>query len=236
VSNVASTVINQMLPGGSLVLGAASNPKIILDALRTVTDVKVLSSPSLVVIDNQVATLVVGDQVPITTQSATVLSNPNTPLVNSIDYRATGVILQVSPRINVNGNVILEVNQEISNVAANANAATLTPTLTQRKIKSTIAVASGQSVLLGGLISETQQRSRSGVPILEEIPYLGDAFSHNNRSTVRTELIVFIQPQIIRDSVDAYKVAEELRSKLRGSAEAAFPPGPSLRKDPRFVR
>jgi general secretion pathway protein D len=91
-------------------------------------------------------------------------------------------------------------------------------------------------VLLGGLISETQQRSRSGVPILEEIPYLGDAFSHNNRSTVRTELIVFIQPQIIRDSVDAYKVAEELRSKLRGSAEAAFPPGPSLRKDPRFVR
>jgi general secretion pathway protein D len=236
VSNVASTFLNQALPGSSLVLGAAGNPKAILDALRTVTDVKVLSSPSLVVIDNQVATLVVGDQVPITTQSATVLTNPTTPLVNTIDYRSTGVILQVSPRINVNGNVILEVDQEVSNVAANANAATLTPTLTQRKIKSTISVASGQSVLLGGLISETQQRSRSGIPVLEEIPYLGNLFSQNDRSTVRTELIVFIQPQIIRDSVDAYKVAEELRSKLRGSAEAAFPPGPSLLNNPRFVR
>jgi general secretion pathway protein D len=236
VSNAARTFLNQALPGSSLVLGAAGNPKAVLDALRTVTDVKVLSSPSLVVIDNQVATLVVGDQVPITTQSATVITNPTTPLVNTIDYRSTGVILQVSPRINVNGNVILEVDQEISNVAANANAATLTPTLTQRKIKSTISVASGQSVLLGGLISETQQRSRSGIPVLEEIPFLGNLFSQNDRSTVRTELIVFIQPQIIRDSVDAYKVAEELRSKLRGSAEAAFPPGPSLLNNPRFVR
>ena len=120
--------------------------------------------------------------------------------------------------------------------AANGNATSLTPTLSQRKVKSQISVASGQSVLLGGLISETQLRSRSGVPILEELPLIGDAFAQNDRSTVRTELIIFIQPQIIRDSVDAYKVAEELRSKLRGSDEAAFPPGPSLRKDPRFVR
>jgi general secretion pathway protein D len=112
----------------------------------------------------------------------------------------------------------------------------LTPTLSQRKIKSTITVASGQSVLLGGLITETQSRTRNGVPVLEEVPYLGNLFSDNDRSTTRTELIVFIEPEIIRDSIDAYKVAEELRSKLRGSAEAAFPPGPSLYKDPRFVR
>jgi general secretion pathway protein D len=236
VSNVATTFLNQMLPGSAFALGAATNPKAILDALRTVTDVKVISSPSLVVMDNQFATLVVGDQVPITTQSAQSVIAPGSPLVSSVDYRSTGVILQVSPRINVNGNVILDINQEVSNVAPNANAQTLTPTLSQRKIRSTISVASGQSVLLGGLISETQNRSRSGVPIMEEIPYLGNLFSQNDRSTARTELIVFIQPEIIRDSVDAYKVAEELRSKLRGSAEAAFPPGPSLYKDPRFVR
>jgi general secretion pathway protein D len=236
VSNVASTFLNQMLPGASLALGSASNPKAILDALRTVTDVKVISSPSLVVMNNQVASLVVGDQVPVTTQSATSVSAPGSPLVSSIDYRNTGVILSVSPTVNVNGNVLLEISQEVSDVAANANATTLTPTLSQRKIKSTITVASGQSVLLGGLISETQSRSRNGVPILEEIPYLGNAFSQNDRSTTRTELIVFMQPEIIRDSVDAYKVAEELRSKLRGSSEAAFPPGPSLYKDPRFVR
>jgi general secretion pathway protein D len=172
----------------------------------------------------------------VTTQSATAVSAPGSPLVSSIDYRNTGVILSVRPSVNINGNVLLEISQEVSDVAANANAQTLTPTLSQRKIKSTITVASGQSVLLGGLISETQSRSRSGVPVLEEIPYLGNAFSQNDRSTSRTELIVFMQPEIIRDSVDAYKVAEELRSKLRGSAEAAFPPGPSLYKDPRFVR
>jgi general secretion pathway protein D len=236
VSNVASTFLNQMLPGASIALGSATNPKAILDALRTVTDVKVISSPSLVVMNNQIATLVVGDQVPVTTQSATAVTAPGSPLVSSIDYRNTGVILSVSPSVNVNGNVLLDISQEVSDVAANANATTLTPTLSQRKIKSTITVASGQSVLLGGLISETQSRSRSGIPVLEEIPYLGNAFSQNDRSTARTELIVFMQPEIIRDSVDAYKVAEELRSKLRGSAEAAFPPGPSLYKDPRFVR
>ena len=236
ISNVATTVINQVLPGANLVLGPNASPRIILSALRNVTDVKVLSSPSLVVVNNQVATLVVGDQVPITTQSATVLTNPTTPLVSTINYRDTGVILEVQPRINDNGNVILDIHQEISNVANNANSETLTPTLSQRKVQSTIAVASGQSVLLGGLISETQSRSRSGIPILEELPLLGDAFSKNGRTTVRTELIIFIQPQIIRDGIDAYKVAEELRSKLRGSAEAAFPPGPSLRRDPRFVR
>jgi general secretion pathway protein D len=229
-------VIGRVLPGFNLILGPENDPRVIIDALRAITDVKVLSNPSVVVIDNQVATLQVGEQVPIATQSATVLSNPNTPLVNTIDYRNTGVILRVLPRVNVNGNVILDVEQEISNVSQNANSNTLTPTVSQRKIKSSIAVASGQAVLLGGLIQERQERGRSGIPVLEEVPILGEAFARNSRTTSRTELIIFIQPQIIRDSVDAYTVAEELRTKLKGSAESAFPSGPSLRRDPLVVR
>jgi general secretion pathway protein D len=233
---IAQNAINRVLPGFNLLLGPESNPRVILDALRNITDVKVLSTPSLVVIDNQAATLQVGDQVPIATQSATILTNPNTPLINTIDYRNTGVILRVLPRVNVNGNVVLDIEQEISNIAPNANAETLTPTVSQRRIKSSISVASGQSVLLGGLISDRQERGRAGIPILEELPVVGDAFAKNNRKTNRTELIIFIQPQIIRDSVDAYKVAEELRAKLRGTVESSFPPGPSLRKDPNLVR
>jgi len=228
--------LNPVLPGGNLILGPQSNPKVVINALRNITDVKVLSAPSVVVVDNQVAYLQVGDQVPVTTGSAAILTNPNTPLVNSIQYLNTGVILQVLPRINANGTVNLVIQQEISNVANNANANTLTPTVSQRKIKSDVSVASGQTVLLGGLISETQSRSRNGIPVLEEIPLLGDAFATNDRSTQRTELIVFLEPQIIRDSIDAAKVAEELRAKLRGSADNAFPPGPSLFKDPKFVR
>ena len=234
-ASAASTALSRVLPGFNLLVGSASDPSAILDALRGVTDVKVLSTPSGVVIDNQIATLQVGDQVPITTQSATNLTTTNA-IVSNIDYRNTGVILRVLPRINVNGNVVLDIEQEISNVSDTSSANTLTPTVAQRKVKSSIAVASGQTVLLGGLISERQNRSRQGIPILGELPYIGDAFSHNSRTMTRTELMVFIQPQIIRDSEDAYKIAEELRAKLRGSTEAAFPPGPALRRDPLIVR
>ena len=201
----------------------ATSPRLILDALRGVTDVKVLSTPSLVVLDNQVATLQVGDQVPVTTGTATVLTG-TTPVVNSIDYRNTGVILRVVPRINHNGNVMLDMEQEISNVGANAD--TLTPTVAQRKVKSSIVVASGQTVLLAGLISDRQDNSRSGIPIVDQLGDIGRAIGKTMRNSERTELIIFIRPQIIRDSVDATRVAEELRSRLgnRGIVTVA-PPG-----------
>ena len=224
VNSATSAVLSRALPGFNFLLGSEANPRIILDALRGVSDVKVLSAPSVVVLDNQVATLQVGDQIPITTQSATAVTAPGAPIVSNIDYRNTGVILRVVPRINVNGNVLLDVEQEISNVAATSNANTLTPTVSQRKVKSSIAVATGQTVLLAGLISERQERSRSGIPVLEQFDWIGDAFSHNLTTTQRTELIIFIRPQIIRDGVDARRVAEELRSKLRGSVETSTRP------------
>jgi len=206
-------LIGRVLPGFNFLVGSEQEPRLILDALRGVSDVKVLSTPSVVVQDNQVATLQVGDQVPVTTGTATVLTG-NTPVVNSIDYRNTGVILRVVPRINFNGNVLLDVEQEISAVGANAD--TLTPTVSQRKVKSRIAVASGQTVLLAGLISERQDNSRSGLPFVDQLGDFGKLFGNTTKARQRTELIIFIRPQIIRDSLDATRVAEELRSKLRG--------------------
>jgi general secretion pathway protein D len=99
-------------------------------------------------------------------------------------------------------------------------------------VKSSISIASGQTVLLAGLIQEQQELDRSGIPILDQIPKLGDAFSHQNKAVTRTELIVFIRPQIIRDSVDAHFVAEELRTKLRGTIGQVppdVPPSPKVR-------
>jgi general secretion pathway protein D len=234
-----SQVLGAVLPGANLMLGPQGNPRVVINALRNITDVKVLSSPSVVVLDNQLATLLVGDQVPVETQSANVLAATtaaSSTVVNSINYINTGVILRVLPRVNANGTVILDVEQEVSGVVGNGAATTLTPTVSQRQVKSSIAVASGQTVLLGGLISETQQRTRLGVPVLEEIPAIGNLFSTNDRSTTRTEIIIFIEPQIIRNSVDASKVAQELRAKLRGSDEKAFQPGPALRSDPHFAQ
>jgi len=211
--SIGNAFINQAFPGFNFLVGSATQPSVILDALHAVTSLKVLSNPSLVVVNNQVATLQVGDSVPISTGSATVLTTNNT-VVNTVDYRNTGVILHVSPRVNANGSVRLDIEQEISNVPTNNTS--LTPTISERKVKSSILVASGQTVLLAGLVSEQQSGTRDAIPGLDQIPVLGDAFGHQNNTTTRTELIIFIRPQIIRNGSDAHMVAEELRSKLRG--------------------
>jgi general secretion pathway protein D len=165
----------------------------------------------------------VGQDVPISTGSATLLSG-NGSVVNSIDYRSVGIILRVVPRISVNGNVRLDIEQEISQVANGSTAGVGgNPTFTQRKVKSSVSVQNGQTVLLAGLIQEQQDNTRGGIPLLDQIPNLGDAFSHQNKDGTRTELIIFIRPQIIRDSQDASFVAEELRTKLRGTI-GSLPP------------
>jgi general secretion pathway protein D len=215
LSTGASAILGRALPGFNFLLGPENEPRMILQALRGVSDVKVLSTPSVVVLDNQVATLQVGDQVPVATASATVLSGTGSPVVNTIDYRNTGVILRVVPRINANGNVLLDIEQEISNATA-GSAGSLTPTISQRRVKSSIAVATGQTVLLAGLISERTENSRSGLPLVDQLGEFGKLFGSNNKVAQRTELIIFIRPQIIRDGVDAMRVAEELRTKLRG--------------------
>jgi general secretion pathway protein D len=216
---VTNAFINRAFPGFNFLIGSEAQPSAILDALHSFTSVKVLSNPSLVVINNQTATLQVGNVVPVSTGSATVLTTNNT-VVNTIDYRNTGIILRVSPRVNVNGNVRLEVEQEISNVLP-STAASLTPTLSERLVKSSISVTTGQTVLLAGLISEQQNGTRNGIPLLDEIQGLGDTFSNQSKTGTRTELIIFIRPQIIRDGTDAHNVAEELRSKLRGTVGAS---------------
>jgi general secretion pathway protein D len=211
VNAAAGALLGRVLPGFNFLIGSENSPRVILDALHGVTNVKVLSNPSLVVLDNQTATLQVGDQVPFSTGTATVLTANNT-VVNTIDYKNTGIILRVLPRANSNGNVVLDIEQEISNVAAGAP--TLTPTISQRRVKSSIAVTSGQTVLLAGLISETENRQRQGIPLLDSLPGVGDAFSHQTNARARTELILFIRPTVIKDSVDAHVIAEEMRAKM----------------------
>jgi general secretion pathway protein D len=223
ISGVNFPVIPPNLPGFNFIAGGLNtNPQIILSALSQYTDVKILSNPSLVVVDNQPATLEVGQQVPISTGSATVLS-ANNAVVNTIDYKNTGIILHIQPRVSSNGTVLLDIEQEISavlnnnvNGASSSSSSTLTPTITLRRVKSQLSVVNGQTVLLAGLIQETQNTVHSGLPILDQIPVLGKAFGANDNSIDRDELILFIRPQIIQNGADASVVAEELRSKMRG--------------------
>jgi general secretion pathway protein D len=210
-----SALLQSVGPGLNLLLGSSGGPRAIINALQNVTDVKVLSSPSLVALDNQPALLQVGDEIPITTSSAAVLANSGTPIVNTIEMRNTGVILKVLPHIHANGSIQLEVDQEISNVVNNNDQQTLTPTISQRRVHSSVAVTSGQTVLLAGLISERSQETRSGIPGLREIKFLGDVFGNTSNTKTRSEIIIFIRTQIIRNGQDAGAITEEFREKLQ---------------------
>jgi general secretion pathway protein D len=211
-------------PGLNFIIGSFTDPRIVLDALASVTEVKVVSSPSVVVVDNQPALLKVGDEVPVSTQQTASIELPNAPIVSSIRFRDTGVILKVIPRVNSSGLVTMDIEQEISAVVPQPGGPTLTPTISQRRIASTISVYSGQMVALGGLISEQHNLDKSGLPVINRVPILGELIGSNERAAKRTELIVFIRPQVIRDPRDARDVAEELRSRLQSMATPPPPP------------
>jgi general secretion pathway protein D len=212
-SDVAGT-----FPGFSALFSNA-DVRVVLSALEQVSDVNVISTPQLLVLDNQTARLQVGDQVPITVQSATPITGDVDTIVNSIELRDTGVILTVTPRVNAGGLVILEIQQEVSNVvrAETVTQSELTtPTISQRLVSSTVAVQHGQTVALGGLIKDDRSRDRSGVPILSRIPVIGALFSTRNRSSTRTELLVLLTPRVIDSPERAQAVTDEIRRRLTG--------------------
>lgn len=210
-------------PGFSYAItDSAAVVRAVLNTLASESRAKIISSPSLMVLNNQKATIQVGDQVPITTQqqqATTTTSN----IVNSIEFRDTGVLLSVTPRVNAGGLVIMEVEQEVSNVAANA-ATPLTPTIQQRKINSTVAVQSGETVVLGGLIRENDNTSGSGVPVLRDIPMLGWFFGASSDELTRTELVVLITPRAVRGAVEAREVTDEFRRKMESLKPSDEPP------------
>ena len=208
----AGNSIKKQTPGLNFVGGADANPDVIISALNVLTDVEILSSPSLVVVENQTATLQVGDEVPITTQQSQSVENGLAPVINQVQFRETGIILNVTPRISQTDAVTMDIVQEISSVASGAN--TLTPTISKRSIRTQISVNDQQTVVLGGLISANSQKTKSGVPVLMKLPLVGDMFSNTAKTKGRNELIVLIRPVIIRDAQDAADVAESLRSQM----------------------
>jgi general secretion pathway protein D len=210
----ATGVLASTFPGLNLLYNGGANTNVIISALEQLTTVKVLSSPDLLVLNNQKARLQVGDQVPIATQSAVGTLSPGAPIVNSIEYRDTGVILQITPRVNGNGLVSLDISQEVSAVSPTTSSTLDSPTIQQRRIASSVSVQDGQTIALGGLIQDNRTVGKSGIPILMDIPYLGALFGVRTVSNKRTELIVLITPHVVRDRNSARAVTEELRGKL----------------------
>jgi len=213
-SDLASGAVGSVFPGFNAFF-ETGDARATLSALDAITDVRLLSSPSLLVLDNNAARLQVGDQVPITTRSSTSVTDPDAPIVSETEFRDTGVILDLLPRINPNGLVTITVRQEVSSVTENSDPDG-NPTFSQRVVSSTVSVDSGDTVALAGLISSGAQRGRTGLPVLSNIPVAGGAFGVTELTADRTELIVLLTPRVVRDQRDARAATAELRDRLQG--------------------
>jgi len=186
-----------------------------LSALASEGLVKVLSSPSVMVLDNQTATIQVGQEVPVATtqqQSTDITST----LVNQISYRETGVQLSVKPRVTPGGLVQMEIEQEVSTVLKTESSNLDTPTFQTRSITSNVAVRSNQAVVLGGLIQNEREDGSQGIPGLYNLPLVGPLFGQRTKSADRTELVVVLTPSVIASDEDIKVVTEDFRSKLKG--------------------
>ena len=193
----------------------SKSPNFALSALANVTKVKVLSAPEIMVLDNQPARLQVGQQVPVLTGTATSTLAAGAPVVNSVDYHETGVIMQVTPRVNTGGLVSLDIAQEVSDVAQQAtNTITGSPTFDDQVFRTRVAVQDGQTVGMAGLIRDNVSQGNQGLPFIKDIPVIGTLFSTQANSRMRTELLVLITPHVVHDQRDARALTEDLRNQL----------------------
>ena len=196
------------------------NIKAVINALSTVTNVDVLSQPSLMALENKKATLQVGNEVPILTQTAVtpvIGGVGNTPIVNSVTYRNTGVILGITPRVGEDGRVLLDIEQEVSDVVANSANGIQSPSFQQRRVKTTVTVRDGETIILAGMIQDKSSRVRDQVPLIGNIPFLGNLFKNKTDTINRTELLIAITPQVVRDDSQVAAIAQEYRDSINFS-------------------
>ena len=199
---------------------AGTNLQAALSMLGGLTDVTVISSPKILTLDNKAATIEVGDQIPIVTQTAVSTTTNGSPIVSNVEQRDTGVILSVTPRIGNSGIVYLDVSQEVSTSTQTTTSNIDSPTIQQRRIHSTVAVNDGATIALGGLIQNSQTKGDSGIPFLKDIPILGAAFSTKSDVRGRTELLVFLTPHVIRNLPAALNMTEKLKQDLENVRNA----------------
>ncbi|MDD2704427.1 MAG: type II secretion system secretin GspD [Acidocella sp.] len=219
LSTATTAALDTSFPGFVLSGAGSDAAPLAISALQAVTKVRVLSSPELMVMDGQAASLQVGDLVPYlssTSQSTT----SNSAVIDSIDYRETGVILRVTPHVGSGGMVTMDVGQEVSGVSPTVTTTGLnSPTFTERAVTSRVAIQDGQTIGLAGLISDNDSHENQGIPFLKNIPLLGGVFGSQTNSRTREELLVLITPHVIRSQQQALDLTEDLQQQLPNAAQ-----------------
>lgn len=204
------------------VASLAGTPRALLTMLASTNKIRILSNPSVVARNGEAATIQVGQEVPILTSqysAANTSGTPNTGILQTIQYRSTGVILKVKPVIHSSGKLDLDVAQEVSAAQTNETGVNSTPIILTRKIDTKLTVTDGNTMLLGGLISENRTAGNSGIPILKDIPIAGALFRTSaSKSAERTELVVMLTPYVIEDDNEAQAITAAFRNQFGWSA------------------
>jgi general secretion pathway protein D len=214
-TNSSIATISPSVPGFALSWVTGNfQPRAVLDLLSQVTQTKVISTPRLLVLSNQQARLQVGDVVPIITQSATSTVTSNPLILNNVTYKETGVVLEVTPRVNAGGYVTMDINQSVSDVVNTTTSQIDSPTIRQRRLTTMVSVKSGESILLGGLIQQTDNRNASGIPILHDLPAIGTLFGTHANNAGRTELIMLMTPHVVANNTDNRNLTAQIERQF----------------------
>lgn len=210
--SASSTAAASSYPGFSIrYLGG--DFRAVLNALSGVTDVQLVSTPRILVLANETADLQVGDQVPVITQTTTGATN-DALTINTVQYRDTGVVLQVTPRVGDGGMVFVDISQEVSEVTGTTSSEIDSPTIQSRRFSTKIQVEDGQVVALGGLLRNSRSVGDTRVPYLGQIPGLGALFSSRDRTIRQTELVVFLKITLLRGREDADRMTDDIALRL----------------------
>ncbi|SJM95530.1 General secretion pathway protein D (fragment) [Crenothrix polyspora] len=213
---------------------------LLLKAEANKGNVNIISSPSLMVLNNQEASIQVGDEISLVSAQLSGVGVSGTGaggsgLVNNSQQtqRKTGVKLKVKPRVNANGMVILDIEQSVDDVQNPKPENQVNPNILTRQINSSVAVQSGETLVLGGLIRENDGNTRGGIPFLHQLPLIGPLFGSTEITKKKTELVVLITPRVVRTLQDTRVVTDEFRRKLTGMYED---PAAPTKKNPWYIR
>ena len=209
--------------GLQLINSLGGDVRAVLNALGGDSRLKIVSSPTLMVIDNQKAQIQVGSKIPTlaSTQSG-ITTGTTTGVISSINYLETGILLSVSPRVNTGGRITLEISQEVSEAATTTTSGIDSPTITRRTAQSVVSTQSGEPLIFAGLIQKKRSFSTSGIPLLSKIPIIGGAFGSQKFHDEQTELVLIITPRLVADINNARDALDDLRKKMPALKEV-FP-------------
>ncbi|HEX6137167.1 MAG TPA: type II secretion system secretin GspD [Casimicrobiaceae bacterium] len=229
-AGAAATGLAVAAQGFAYIINNANFPggvQAVLHLLDTYGNTKVIANPHIAALDNQKATIKAGNRIPVNQQ--TIVGNTTNAVTTTAQYIDTGVLLQVTPHINEGGLVTLDVQAEVS--SPGTSVAGEAPPIDTRSIQTLIAVPSGQTMVMGGLIQEQKGNQSTGLPLLNRLPVLGGLFGNQTLDNNRSELVLFITPRAVTDSTDISRVIDDLRRKME-TLDRVFPATPAWPASP----